>query len=107
MKHAKAVVKGLGRSLAVVGGVLGLTSLSFAFATPQQGDFIYDIYDVVVNKMVKGPVGAAAGIGLMVLGGVNLAMARWGSAVFPILGGALLYKADSIASTLGMTVNNF
>jgi len=103
---AKAVAKGLGKSLLTFGGVIGLTSLSFGFSAPDQGSFIYDAYDVLVNKMIKGPIGTAAGIGLIVLGVYNMIMNRWAATVTSFVGGGVLIKADSIAQTLGMTINN-
>jgi len=107
VKLAKAIGKGLGKSLMVLGGVAGLTSLSFGFTAPTSTGFIYDAYDILVNKMIKGPIGTAAGVGLIAFGVYNLIMNRWVATVSSFVGGGLLIKADAVAQSLGMTINNF
>lgn len=102
-KLLKSFGKGMLKTLLVVGV---LTGSAFAF-TPPSGGLMYDIYDIVVNDLIKGPVGAAAGVAAMVFGGVKLMMGQWGGAVWPILGGAVLYKADTLATSLGMTITRY
>jgi len=106
VKAVKPFLKGLGKTVAVAVGVVLASSPSWAYTIPSDG-FIYDLYDILVNKMIKGPVGTAAGVAAMVYGGTNLIIGRWTGAILPILGGAMLIKADSIASSVGMTVRNF
>ena len=104
---AKAFAKGLVQTAVAFAGCLALTGSGFAFTAPASGDFFYDIYDILVNKMIKGPVGTGAGVGLLIYGGVNLALGRWAGALFPILGGATLVKADTLSQSIGMTINHF
>ncbi|MEM4620805.1 MAG: hypothetical protein QW607_11415 [Desulfurococcaceae archaeon] len=98
-------LKGLGKSLLAVGGGVALATPVFAFTSPDQGSAFYDVYDIFVKKIVQGPVGTAAGVACMVYGGVQLVMGRMASAVLPIIGGGLLVKAESIANSLGATIN--
>jgi len=107
IRAAKPFFKGLGKTAGVIGGAILISSPSWAYTIPTSGGFIYDLYDIFVNKMIKGPIGTAAGVAAMVYGGANLIVGRWSGAILPILGGAMLIKADSIASSIGMTVKNF
>jgi hypothetical protein len=43
----------------------------------------------------------------MVYGGIRLIMGQWGGAVWPIIGGAVLCKADALANSIGMTIRNY
>ncbi|MEM1672315.1 MAG: hypothetical protein QXT86_09735 [Archaeoglobaceae archaeon] len=98
-------LKGLGKSFLAVGGGLVFAVPVFAFTSPTAGSMLYDVYDIFVKKIVQGPVGTAAGVACMVYGGVQLVMGRLGSAVLPIIGGGILVKAESIANSLGATIN--
>jgi len=77
----------------------------WAWTAPATGDLAYDIYDVVVNDIVQGPIGFAAGVGMLAFGAYLLA-AR--SMIFqgiaPILAGVALIKSDTIIQTLGWLV---
>jgi hypothetical protein len=107
LRLGRAFVKGAFKTLLAFAGVLALTSGSWAFTVPSGSGFFYDIYDILVNKMINGPVGTATGVGLMVYGGIRLALGQFTGAVLPILGGATLVKAESLAQSIGMTINNF
>jgi hypothetical protein len=56
--------------------VMGLTQVVMAITAPTSGSFAYDIYDIVVNKMLKGPVGFVSGLAAIAFGAVNLIQAR-------------------------------
>ncbi len=75
---------------------------AFALNAPSSDSFAYDLYDITVNKLLKGPAGFVAGAGAIVYGAASLIVGRILPAVLGILGGALLIKADSIASSLGL-----
>jgi hypothetical protein len=84
--------------------VMGLTQVVMAITAPTSGSFAYDMYDIVVNKMLKGPVGFVAGLAAIAFGAVNLIQARIMAALPAILGGALLIKADTVTSSLGLVL---
>jgi len=44
-------------------GIVGLAGAAHAFTTPAAGSFMYDIYDIAVEKLLKGPAGFVAGVG--------------------------------------------
>lgn len=47
-------------------GIVG--SAAHAFSAPAQGDLGYDIYDIVVNQGVKGPLGFVGGVAAFLFG---------------------------------------
>ena len=61
-----------------------------------------DLYDLVVNKFINGPLGAAAGTGFIVVGAVMACMGKISGAVWPLIGGGLLASASTLASSLGL-----
>lgn len=76
---------------------------AFAFVAPAEGDFVYDVYDIGVNKLAKGPVGFVGGLGLIVWGlyGGLMGKTGVGGSVMSILGGGVIAKADTVTETLG------
>ena len=71
---------------------------------PSTGSFAYDIYDIGVNSILKGPIGFIGGVGAIVFGAIEAIRGRILEAVPAILGGAALLKADSIVQTLGCII---
>ncbi|MGC9001239.1 hypothetical protein [Caldisericum sp.] len=79
--------------------------MQFAFSgNISQGSFAYDVYEIAVEKILKGPVGFVGGVAAIVLGAISLIGGRYMTAVPSILGGAVLLKADAITNSLGFTV---
>lgn len=75
-----------------------------AFTAPVAGSFAYDIYDVGVNDILKGPIGFAAGVGSMVAAAVMAIRQMLLPATATVLGGAFLLKADSVVTSLGAMI---
>lgn len=85
-------------------GFVGLAGVAHAYIAPTSNStFLYDLYDISVNKLLKGPAGFVAGVGAMVFGAISLLRGAILQAIPAVLGGAVLIKADSIVSSLGMT----
>ena len=84
--------------------VLAMAGVAMAFLAPAAaGSTVgYDLYDLVVNKIIKGPMGSAAGVVMLVAGAVGAAMGKLSSAAWPLVGGGLLVAAPGIATSLGM-----
>jgi hypothetical protein len=76
---------------------------SQAITAPATGTFAYDLYDVAVNEMIKGPVGFVGGMIAVIVSAVNITK-NWLLAGGGILGGTALIKADSITASLGAVV---
>lgn len=84
--------------------ILGHHGEALAITAPSAGSFAYDIYDIGVNSILKGPIGFIGGVGAIVFGAIEAIRGRILEAVPAILGGAALLKADSIVQTLGCIV---
>lgn len=83
--------------ISVVGPVAVL-----AFEEPSSGTFAYDVYDIGIEKILKGPIGFVAGAGAMVFGATRLFTGAVFPAIISILGGAVFLKAPDLIETLGM-----
>jgi hypothetical protein len=75
-----------------------------AFTAPAAGTFAFDIYDIGVNQILKGPIGFAAGVGSMVAAAVMAIRQMLLPAAATVLGGAFLLKADSVVASLGALI---
>ncbi len=75
-----------------------------AWTAPASGSFGYDVYDIAINQIAKGPIGFVAGAGLLA-GGIFLATRNaWVPAITMMIGAGVLYKLDTIANSLGYVV---
>jgi hypothetical protein len=93
----------LGAALAVgAAAVLMNPDLSFAINPPAAGSFAYDLYDIAVDKILKGPVGYVGGMAAMVMGAIALITGRVLPAIPAVLGGAALLKADTLIQGIGL-----
>lgn len=98
----------MNRTKLLLGFVVGMWVVMFvvpsvyAVTAPSSGSFAYDVYDIAVNKILKGPIGFVGGAAAIVLGAVNAIGGRIFTAVPCILGGAALLKADTITESLGL-----
>ena len=83
------------------GFFLVFTGPAEAITAPTAGSFAYDIYDVAVNSILKGPIGFVAGLSAIVLGSISAIKGQMMLAFPAILGGAGLIKADTIVNSMG------
>jgi len=79
-----------------------------AWTTPTSGSFLYDAYDLAVNKILKGPIGFILGMGCTAFGGSRVVgLHDRGSVpagIGTLLFGGCLIKLDSITQSLGFYV---
>lgn len=78
-----------------------LTATAFAYSAPAAGDPGYTVYDILVNKMIKGPIGSSGGVFLMALGAtmINQSWVKGGATA---LSGGIVFNADAVATSFGM-----
>jgi len=81
--------------------VVLLTGTAMAYTGDTTGT-AGELYDVVINQLLNGPVGFVAGASALIFGVASLVMGRITPAVLSLVGGALLIKAPDIATSLGM-----
>jgi len=92
-----ALLAGLALSLAVI-------SNAWALAAPSAGTLAYDVYDIGVNGILKGPIGFIGGLSAVVYGAYLAVRSEIMGSVPALLGGAALLKADAIVTTLGAII---
>ncbi|WP_257291359.1 hypothetical protein [Endozoicomonas sp. ONNA1] len=81
-----------------------MPELAMAITAPADNTaFAYDLYDVAVNDMLKGPVGFVGGLATIILSAINITK-NWMMAGAGVLGGTALIKADSVVTTMGMII---
>ena len=100
MKNRKFVM------LSVVSMLVLAAGAAFAFTASSAAGFAtglgYNLYNIVVNQVVMGPIGTAGGVVMLAGGAIGAAMGKLSAAMWPLLGGGLLIAAPSIATGLGM-----
>ncbi|MBQ4839835.1 hypothetical protein [Pseudoalteromonas luteoviolacea] len=106
MMRGYVIVQSNPQSTMVVGAV-GLLIMSIpaahAITAPAAGSFAYDMYDVGVNKILKGAPGFIGGMVGIVVSATQLS-SNWKAAGLGILASTAVIKADSITKSLGMIV---
>jgi hypothetical protein len=87
--------------------LLALAAMStgaLAFTTPAVGQLGYDLYNIVVNQGVLGPVGFMAAVLMLVIGVGGLIRGSIIPGVMSLIAAATLFAADQIVTTLGFVV---
>ena len=64
----------------------------------------FTVYDIIVTKMLKGPIGVAAGVAFIALGAIQAVRNNLIGAVPAVLAGGILIKADSVVRALGALI---
>jgi hypothetical protein len=98
-RHAVSVAN-VGVPLAVMAV---MTGGAHAFTAPATGDLGYDIYDIVVNRGVKGPLGFVAGVAAFLFG-VSRLFSNIMVGIPTIVAAVCLIKSDTILQTFGMVI---
>ena len=83
--------------------LLGASTGVTAFTAPAVGDFGYDIYDIVVNQILNGPIGFIGGVALIVFGATKI-MTNWMLTILCIIAGTILIRAADLVVTLGAMI---
>jgi hypothetical protein len=82
--------------------VMAIEPSVFAITAPAAGSFAYDVYDMAVNSILKGPIGFVAGLGAVCFGAALAIQQKIGGAIPALLGGAVLLKSDTIVTSMGL-----
>jgi len=84
--------------------VMAVAPDAFAVTAPVTGSFAYDVYDIAVNEILKGPVGFVCGCGAIAFGAFSAIRSQIFPALAATLGGGALIKSDEIVTSLGMLI---
>ncbi len=99
----KATLTAADTSVIAALALMASISVAHAFTAPVVGDLGYDIYDIVVNKGVKGPLGFVGGVAAFLFG-VSRLFSNIMIGIPTIVAAVCLIKADSILQTFGMLI---
>lgn len=89
--------------LAMLVAVLVSPMMVEAFTAPAAGSLGYDIYNVVVNQLLSGPIGFVGAIILIVWGATQV-MKQWLITVLCVICGTIIIKCQTIVTSLGALV---
>lgn len=89
-------------SLAMAALVIG--DAAHAFTTPAAGSFGYNIYDIAINKVAKGPIGFVGG-GWLIATAATKMQEGWMRALPYAIGGSCLIKVDELTTSLGALIH--
>ncbi|MBB6117759.1 hypothetical protein F4826_004738 [Rahnella inusitata] len=89
-------------SLALAALVIG--DAAHAFTTPAAGSFGYNIYDIAINKVAKGPIGFVGG-GWLIATAATKMNEGWVRALPYAIGGSCLIKVDELTTSLGALIH--
>jgi len=107
-KRAKKIwgfVKSHKLELTYMAGLVIIPAVVQAWTTPTgSGSFAYDVYDIAIQKIAKGPIGFVTGAGCLAGAVFSAIRSAWVPAVAMAVGGGLIYKLDSIANSLGFVI---
>lgn len=84
--------------------VVGLSTNAFAWSVPSSGSFGYDIYDLVVNDFLKGPIGFVVALGFVVAAVFTLVRMMIPAAVVCIIAACVLFAAPSMVESFGFLI---
>ena len=82
--------------------VMAIVPSAFAITAPAAGSFAYDVYDMAVNSILKGPIGFVCGLAAVCFGAALAIQQKIGGAIPALLGGAVLLKSDTIVTSMGL-----
>jgi hypothetical protein len=82
--------------------LLGSALPSFAITAPTSGSLFYDVYDIVVNSMLKGAIGFVAAILVFMMGIGLFFVQKIIPGIIGVVCAALIIKADAIVTSLGL-----
>lgn len=84
--------------------VLAVGDAAHAFTTPATGSFGYNIYDIAINKVAKGPIGFVGG-GWLIATAATKMNEGWVRALPYAIGGSCLIKLDELTTSLGALIH--
>jgi len=75
-----------------------------AFTAPVAGDLAFEIYDIVINDGVEGPIGAMFAVASVILGIFGIANRNWWAMGGGFAGTTAMVAGEDIVTTVGFLV---
>lgn len=98
-----AVLKGLDRATMAL-MVMLLSIPAMAFTAPVAGDLAFEVYDIVINDGVEGPIGAMFAVASVILGIFGIANRNWWAMGGGFAGTTAMVAGEDIVTTVGFIV---
>ena len=107
--RTKQVISGKLGSIFMIllGTTFGTQVLAFTAPTTTNNEtvgLLADAYDIIVTKILLGPVGFTVGIGIVIFGVFSVIKGSWMQGIVSIVSAAILIKAPAIITTFGVVV---
>ena len=85
--------------------LLALLSVpAMGFTAPVAGDLAFEIYDIVINDGVEGPIGAMFAVASVILGIFGIANRNWWAMGGGFAGTTAMVAGEDIVTTVGFLV---
>lgn len=98
-----AVLKTLDRA-ALLALFLVLSVPALAFTAPTTGDLAFEIYDIIVNDGIEGPIGAMIAVASVVFGIFGIANRNWWAMGGGFAGTTAMVAGEDIVTTVGFLI---
>lgn len=83
---------------------LALSVPVLAFTAPTTGDLAFEIYDIIVNDGIEGPIGAMIAVASVVFGIFGIANRNWWAMGGGFAGTTAMVAGEDIVTTVGFLV---
>lgn len=102
MKRTPVITRSLTLLALTLCVTFAMAGTAFAFSAPASGDMWFELYEVFYDKLVEGPLGAAAVGGILTWG--ILAAIRGSVFQFAVCScaAAIIFSLESVVTSLGM-----
>lgn len=81
-----------------------VTSPAWAFTAPTAGDLAFEIYDIVINDGIEGPIGAMIAVASIVFGIFGIANRNWFAMGGGFAGTTAMVAGEDIVTTVGYLI---
>jgi len=81
-----------------------LTVPVVAFTAPAAGDLAFEIYDIIVNDGIEGPIGAMIAVASIVFGIFGIANRNWFAMGGGFAGTTAMVAGEDIVTTVGFII---
>ena len=84
--------------------VMLLSVPAMAFTAPVAGDLAFEVYDIVINDGVEGPIGAMFAVASVIVGIFGIANRNWWAMGGGFAGTTAMVAGEDIVTTVGFIV---
>jgi len=97
------ILKTLDRT-ALIALLVAVSAPVLAFTAPTSGDLAFEIYDIIVNDGIEGPIGAMIAVASVVFGIFGIANRNWWAMGGGFAGTTAMVAGEDIVTTVGFLI---